>query len=101
MDQLIELTTGRLRQCGTDSAELIVKRASYGPRGADARMRYAVAPSPFGQVLVAATAHGICWIGIHDSVAHLESELRGDYPQAATIGTTRPSQTMPGVSSAR
>jgi len=83
MDRLIELSTGRLCRCGTDSAELIVNRASYGPRGAGAQMGYAVAPSPFGQILIAATAHGVCWIGIHDSIEHLESELRGDYSQAA------------------
>ena len=85
MDHLSESMTGRLRHCGSDGAELIVNRASYGPRGAGARMQYTIAPSPFGRLLIAATAHGVCWIGIHDSAEHLESELRGDFPQA-TIG---------------
>lgn len=82
MDHLIESATGRLRQWGTNRAELMVNRASHGPHGAGAKMHYAIAPSPFGQLLIAATAQGVCWIGIHDSVAHLESELRGDYPRA-------------------
>jgi AraC family transcriptional regulator of adaptative response/methylated-DNA-[protein]-cysteine methyltransferase len=64
---------------------LIINNASYGAGGTGARMDYAIARSPFGQILIAATAHGVCWIGIHDSAEHLESELRGDYPQA-TIG---------------
>jgi len=83
MNHVIESATGQLRQFGSAAAELIVNRASYGPRGTGARMQYTIAPSPFGQILIAATAHGVCWIGIHDSIAHLESELRGDYPRAA------------------
>src|SRR5579859_7043594 len=82
MDNPIESVGGRLRQCGNDGAELIVNRASYGPKGAGARMHYTIASSAFGQVLIAATAQGVCWIGIHDSATHLEAELRSDYPQA-------------------
>jgi AraC family transcriptional regulator of adaptative response/methylated-DNA-[protein]-cysteine methyltransferase len=85
MDHLSESTTGRLRQCGSDGAELTVNRASYGPHGAGAQMQYTIAPSPFGQILIAATMHGVCWIGIHDSPAHLESELRDDYPEATIV----------------
>src|SRR5229473_8456256 len=82
MNHVIESATGQLRQFGSAAAELIVNRASYGPRGTGARMDYTIARSPFGQILIAATAHGVCWIGIHDSAEYLESELRDDYPQA-------------------
>jgi AraC family transcriptional regulator of adaptative response/methylated-DNA-[protein]-cysteine methyltransferase len=48
-------------------------------------MRYTLASTPFGIILLAATRHGICWIGIHESTAHLESELRSDYARAEII----------------
>ncbi len=59
MNHVIESATGQLRQFGSAAAELIVNRASYGPRGTGARMQYTIAPSPFGQILIAATAHGV------------------------------------------
>jgi AraC family transcriptional regulator of adaptative response/methylated-DNA-[protein]-cysteine methyltransferase len=48
-------------------------------------MHYTLAPTPFGIILLASTSHGVCWIGIHESEAHLESELRADYPRAEVI----------------
>jgi AraC family transcriptional regulator, regulatory protein of adaptative response / methylated-DNA-[protein]-cysteine methyltransferase len=77
-----ELTTGRLRGPVAGPLELTVTSASYGARGAGAAIHYALAPTPFGRVLLAATSHGVCWIGIHDSATYLESELRADYARA-------------------
>lgn len=45
-------------------------------------IRYAVAPSYLGQVLVAATDRGICRIDLGDSAAALEARLRETFPQA-------------------
>jgi O-6-methylguanine DNA methyltransferase len=36
-------------------------------------------------ILVAATQHGVCWIGIHQSAVYLESELRSDFPRGAIM----------------
>jgi AraC family transcriptional regulator of adaptative response/methylated-DNA-[protein]-cysteine methyltransferase len=36
-------------------------------------------------ILIAATRCGVCWIGIHQSTAYLESELRSDFPKAAIV----------------
>src|SRR5579864_8080719 len=62
--------------------ELVLGGASYGSRGRGARMTYTTAMSQFGPIMTAATEHGVCWLGIHESVARLEAELRGDYPAA-------------------
>jgi AraC family transcriptional regulator of adaptative response/methylated-DNA-[protein]-cysteine methyltransferase len=48
-------------------------------------LRYTIAPSKFGQILIAATEHGICWIGVHGSAEHLESELLRDCSKAQII----------------
>lgn len=45
-----------------------------------AQIDYSIAPSPAGSLLIAATAAGACWIGIHDSPDYLERELRRDLP---------------------
>jgi AraC family transcriptional regulator of adaptative response/methylated-DNA-[protein]-cysteine methyltransferase len=45
-------------------------------------IRYAVAPSYLGQVLVAASDRGVCRIDLDDSAADLEDRLREIFPQA-------------------
>lgn len=77
--------TGRIRGPATGPCTLTVDAASYGRRGAGARMFYTLAPTPFGLILLAATSHGVAWIGIHDSADYLESELRADYALAEVI----------------
>lgn len=79
---LQELATGRLHGPVAGPLELTVATASYGAHGAGAAIRYALVPTPLGRVLLAATNHGVCWVGIHDSAAYLESELRADYARA-------------------
>jgi AraC family transcriptional regulator, regulatory protein of adaptative response / methylated-DNA-[protein]-cysteine methyltransferase len=68
-----------------ESGELVLTDASYGPHGRGARIIYAIVDSPFGRILVSATAHGVCWIGIHESNVRLESDLRGDFPAAEIL----------------
>jgi AraC family transcriptional regulator of adaptative response/methylated-DNA-[protein]-cysteine methyltransferase len=64
------------------TGELIVNDASYGPGGRGAHIGYTIVDTAFGRMLIGATARGVCWLGIHESDSHLESELRGDYPEA-------------------
>jgi AraC family transcriptional regulator, regulatory protein of adaptative response / methylated-DNA-[protein]-cysteine methyltransferase len=77
--------TGRIHGPAVGPVELMIDVASYGAHGAGAEMHYTLAPTPFGRILLAATRHGACWIGIHESAAHLESELHADYPRAQLI----------------
>lgn len=58
--------------------------ATYGRGGRGATIRYAVVPSPLGQLLVAATDRGICRISLGDGASSLERDLRAEFP-AATI----------------
>ena len=62
--------------------------ASYGRGGRGATIRYAVVPSPLGQLLVAATDKGVCRISLGDAAAPLERDLRTEFP-AATITPDR------------
>lgn len=64
------------------AGELFVGDASYGPGGRGARISCTIVDSPFGKLAVAATSRGLCWLGIHESGAYLESELQTDYPMA-------------------
>jgi AraC family transcriptional regulator of adaptative response/methylated-DNA-[protein]-cysteine methyltransferase len=57
--------------------------ATYGRGGRGAVIRYAVVPSPLGQLLVAATHRGVCRISLGDGTAPLERDLRAEFPAAA------------------
>ena len=74
-----------LRYADRLAGHLSVVSASYAAGGRGARIAYTLAPSEFGIILIAATTHGICWLGIHQCAAHLESELRRDFPEAETV----------------
>jgi len=76
---------GHLVYAEDGTARLNIAGASYGPGGSGARVTYTIAPSEFGFILIAATSHGICWLGIHKGAAYLESELRGDFPKAEIV----------------
>jgi AraC family transcriptional regulator of adaptative response/methylated-DNA-[protein]-cysteine methyltransferase len=74
-----------LRYANGSDGQLNVVSASYGSGGLGARVAYTIAPSEFGFILIAATPHGICWLGIHRCAAYLESELSGDFPKAEIV----------------
>ena len=57
---------------------------SYAKGGKGAVITYAIAASPLGRLLVAATERGVCMVSLGDDDAELERELARDYP-AATI----------------
>ena len=56
--------------------------ASYAAGGRGAVIRFAIADSPLGRVLAAATDKGLCMVALADDDAALEAELRRDFPQA-------------------
>jgi AraC family transcriptional regulator of adaptative response/methylated-DNA-[protein]-cysteine methyltransferase len=56
--------------------------AVWGPRGRGAEISYAIVDSPFGRMLVAVTARGICALSVHQSDQWQESELRRDFREA-------------------
>ena len=76
---------GRVKYAGRDAGagELVMNSASFGPHGEGARVAFTVVDSEFGRILIATTRTGVCWIGVADSPAHLEAELRGDLPAAS------------------
>ncbi|NTW98201.1 MAG: methylated-DNA--[protein]-cysteine S-methyltransferase [Oscillochloris sp.] len=43
---------------------------------------YTIVDSPLGRLLVAATDRGVCAVSLGDDDAHLERELRAEYPRA-------------------
>lgn len=59
--------------------------ASYRKGGKGAEIAYAVAPSPLGLLLVAATAQGVCFVALGESVAAVERELAEEFPAAERL----------------
>jgi AraC family transcriptional regulator, regulatory protein of adaptative response / methylated-DNA-[protein]-cysteine methyltransferase len=62
--------------------ELAINGAIYGPNGRGARVAFTIVDSPFGRTLIATTKIGVCWLGLCDSDARLEAELRADLTAA-------------------
>jgi AraC family transcriptional regulator of adaptative response/methylated-DNA-[protein]-cysteine methyltransferase len=58
--------------------------ATYRRGGRGAAIRYTVAASPLGALLVAATVRGVCRISLGDGATALARDLRAEFP-AATI----------------
>jgi len=67
------------------SFDLKVVGASYGRGGSGATVTYVMSTSEIGLMLIASTTYGVCWLGIHQSGAYLESELRRDFPKADVV----------------
>src|SRR5512146_2217161 len=59
--------------------------ATWGPHGRGADIDYTIVDSPFGRMLVAVTARGICALSVHQSDEWQESELRRDFRQANIV----------------
>ncbi|MGE5760631.1 MAG: bifunctional DNA-binding transcriptional regulator/O6-methylguanine-DNA methyltransferase Ada [Gemmatimonadota bacterium] len=66
------------------AAALGMTPAAYRRGGRGAEIRYTVAASPLGALLVAATDRGVCRISLGDATASLERDLRHEFP-ASTI----------------
>jgi AraC family transcriptional regulator of adaptative response/methylated-DNA-[protein]-cysteine methyltransferase len=65
------------------AARLGMSPASYRRGGEGARIRYSIAESVLGKVLVAATDRGVCAARFGDTAATLERELRAEFPRAS------------------
>jgi AraC family transcriptional regulator of adaptative response/methylated-DNA-[protein]-cysteine methyltransferase len=63
-------------------ARLGMTPASYGAGGAGARIRFTTAASPFGRVIVAATARGVCRVSFGPGDAEHEAGHRAEIPRA-------------------
>jgi len=63
-------------------ARLGMTPATYRRGGHGIRIRFAILPSPLGQLLVAATPKGVCAVSLGDSDAQLERRLHAEFPRA-------------------
>lgn len=59
--------------------------AAYAKGGRGAEIAYALAESPLGRMLVAATPRGVCFVALGERDATLVDKLRREYPAAAAI----------------
>jgi AraC family transcriptional regulator of adaptative response/methylated-DNA-[protein]-cysteine methyltransferase len=64
------------------SSKLGMTPARYGKQGSGVAIHYAIAKTPIGRMLLAATSQGICSVQFGESEGMLESELRREYPRA-------------------
>ena len=63
-------------------AELGMTPATYKRKGEQLHIRYAIAESDFGKVLVATTDKGVCAVRLGDDEEQLERDLRAEYSAA-------------------
>ena len=59
--------------------------ASYARGGAGARIAYAIADSPLGRLLVAATGKGVCFVALRDHDGALVAALKAEFPNADAL----------------
>jgi len=63
-------------------ATLGMTPATYRKGGAGAAIGYAFGRSTLGEVLVAATQRGVCFVALGDNKGKLIAEMKGDFPAA-------------------
>ena len=90
--------TRSLYDAGYGSSSRLYERASsqlgmtplrYRKQGSGVTIRYTLADTPTGRLLLAATPKGVCSIQFGDSDRSLEAALRGEYPQAEVVRADR------------
>jgi AraC family transcriptional regulator of adaptative response/methylated-DNA-[protein]-cysteine methyltransferase len=59
--------------------------SAYRAGGAGETITWAVRPTAFGTLLMAATARGVCLVEFGDSMAALETRLAEEFPQATRV----------------
>jgi AraC family transcriptional regulator, regulatory protein of adaptative response / methylated-DNA-[protein]-cysteine methyltransferase len=74
-----------LRYSDGAAGQLNIVDASYASGGLGAYVAYTIAHWKFGFILIAGTARGLCWLGIHQSTPYLESQLHQDLPSAEIV----------------
>ncbi len=70
-----------------------INRATYGPKGSRAHIRYAFVDSEFGKILLAATPAGVCSLRLGDDAGALVSDLKKEF--AAASLTSDPASLRP------
>ncbi len=71
------------------SSQLGMTPARYRKQGAGETIHYAIAATPIGRMLLAATERGVCSIQFGDADAKLERELGLEFPKAEIIRSDR------------
>jgi AraC family transcriptional regulator of adaptative response/methylated-DNA-[protein]-cysteine methyltransferase len=74
--------SGSSRVYERSNSQLGMTPATYAKGGVGMRIAFAVASSPLGRLLVAATERGICRVAFGDDDATLERMLRAEFPAA-------------------
>lgn len=67
------------------TSQLGMTPARYGRQGSGITIRYTLAETPIGTMLLAATEKGVCAIRFGDAAGTLEQDLRREYPKAEII----------------
>jgi AraC family transcriptional regulator of adaptative response/methylated-DNA-[protein]-cysteine methyltransferase len=76
-------STSRLYE--QSDARLGMTPASYGAGGVGASIAFTVAHSTLGELIVAATDRGVCWIALGADSVVLEAGLREEFPAALAM----------------
>lgn len=69
---------------GYDGAQLGMTPARFAKGGRGEQIGWCSARSPFGWVIVGATARGLCWLSLAETKSEAEASLREEFP-AATL----------------
>jgi AraC family transcriptional regulator of adaptative response/methylated-DNA-[protein]-cysteine methyltransferase len=67
---------------GYDGAQLGMTPARFAQGGRGEQIGFATAPSPFGRIVVGATARGLCWLALGATEKEAEASLREEFPLA-------------------
>ncbi|MFY9853225.1 MAG: methylated-DNA--[protein]-cysteine S-methyltransferase [Terracidiphilus sp.] len=67
---------------GYDGAQLGMTPARFAQGGRGEQISFTTARSPFGWLVVGATARGLCWLALGATSAEVEASLREEFPQA-------------------
>ncbi len=67
---------------GYDGAQLGMTPARFAAGGKGEQIGFCSARSPFGWVIVGATARGLCWLSLAGTKAEAEASLREEFPAA-------------------
>jgi AraC family transcriptional regulator of adaptative response/methylated-DNA-[protein]-cysteine methyltransferase len=65
-----------------EGAQLGMTPARFAQGGKGEQIGYASASSPFGWIVVGATARGLCWLALAATRAEVEASLREEFPLA-------------------
>lgn len=71
------------------TSQLGMTPARYRKQGSGITIRYTLAKTPIGTMLLAATEKGVCAIRFGDAAGTLEQDLRHEYPKAEIIRDDR------------